>query len=276
LDVRRAPAGDLVGLGRRELIWLAAVVGAGAVGALAGGSPVRADADGRLRQEARPPVTGALAGTDFKRLPGAGRRVALTFDCGGTADGGQEVLGTLESRGVLASFFMTGLFARHSPELARRIADRYPLGNHSMTHPKFNKLSSAQRAQEVALAADAIAEAAGRPADALFRFPFGIRNKGSISEVNRAGYVSVGWTVDSTGWKGASGGASTATVVDRVAKALVPGAIVLLHIGTTGPDDPSTVDATALPRLLDAIEGEGYGFTTLHDFFRPAPGVREG
>lgn len=273
--MRRSQEAGPDGPGRRELMRLAAVAGAGALGVFAGGGPVRA-ATGRWGREPRPPVTGSLAGEDFKRLPGAGRKVALTFDCGGTADGGQEVLETLETRGVAASFFMTGLFARHSPELARRIAAQYPLGNHSMTHPKFNKLSAAQRAREVASAADAIAEAAGRPADALFRFPFGIRNKGSIGEVNAAGYVSVGWTVDSAGWKGASGGASTATVVDRVTKALAPGAIVLMHIGTTSPDDPSTVDVTALPRLLDAIEERGYGFTTLRDFFSPVPGVRKG
>lgn len=186
-------------------------------------------------------------------MPGAGREAALTFDCGGTADGGPEVLETLEARGVPASFFMTGLFARHHPDLTRRIGARYPLGNHSMTHPKLNTLTAAQRSAEVVAAADALAEAAGRPADALFRFPYGIRNKESIGAVNAASYVSVGWTVDSAGWRDTSGGASTAMVVERVTKALAPGAIVLLHIGTTSPDDPSTVDATALPRLLDSI-----------------------
>ncbi|MEU8889615.1 polysaccharide deacetylase family protein [Streptomyces sp. NPDC048442] len=219
-------------------------------------------------------MTGPLAGEDFKRLPGAGRKVALTFDCGGTAGGDRQVLETLEARGVPASFFMTGLFARRNPDLARVIAARYPLGNHSMTHPKFNTLTSAQRSAEVEAAAEALAEAAGRPADALFRFPYGICNKESIGEVNAAGYVSVGWTVDSAGWRGTSGGANTATVVDRVTKALEPGAIVLMHIGTTSASDPSKVDVTALPRLLDAITAQGYGYTTLLDFFRPAPGVR--
>lgn len=43
---------------------------------------------------------------------------------------------------------------------------------------------------------------------------------------------------------------------------LQPGAIVLMRVGSA-PEDYSTVEATALPQLLDAIGARGYGYFTL-------------
>lgn len=249
---------------RQLLLGLAgAAAGATALG-LAGRSTARADtppvrAHGGLP---RPAVTGALAGRDFSSLPITGRQVALTFDCGAAADGAEAILRTLWARRVPATFFMTGRFAANNPALARHIARRYPVGNHSMTHPSFPRITPEQRAEEIRSAADAIETAIGRPSEALFRFPFGLRTRPCITEVNAAGYVPVHWTVNTDGWKGTVAGASTATVIDRTLHALRPGAIVLMHLGST-PEDHSTVDATALPELIDAIRTREYGFTTL-------------
>jgi peptidoglycan/xylan/chitin deacetylase (PgdA/CDA1 family) len=44
--------------------------------------------------------------------------------------------------------------------------------------------------------------------------------------------------------------------------ALQPGEIVLMHIGSN-PDDGSTLDADALPQVIDRISAAGYGFATL-------------
>jgi peptidoglycan/xylan/chitin deacetylase (PgdA/CDA1 family) len=271
MGMRTTPA---VGAGderpaRRELFRLAgAAAGAAALG-IAGHGAARACDRNALSgglPEARPPVTGALAGHEIRSLPGVGQKVMLTFDCGGDAGGAEEVLATLQARRVPATFFMTGRFALDNPALARRIGRRYPVGNHSMTHPSFPGITLQQRAEEVRLAAEIIEEEIGRPSDPLFRFPFGRATRACIAEVNTAGYVPVRWTVDTQGWKGTVGGASTTTVVDRTLRDLRPGAIVLMHVGAT-PEDQSAVDATALPALIDAISARGYGFTTLRDMF---------
>jgi peptidoglycan/xylan/chitin deacetylase (PgdA/CDA1 family) len=47
-----------------------------------------------------------------------------------------------------------------------------------------------------------------------------------------------------------------------VVGSLRPGEIVLMHVGSN-PDDHSTLDADALPELIDALRARGYGFTTL-------------
>ncbi|WP_171166845.1 polysaccharide deacetylase family protein [Streptomyces sp. I05A-00742] len=206
---------------------------------------------------------GRLAGRDFTTLPIAEEKVALTFDCGSGPDGVDAVLAALGTRALPATFFMTGRFASAHAAAARRIAGAYPVGNHSMTHPAFPGLRREQRVEEVRSAAYAIERAVGRPPVPLFRFPFGEVDRESIADVNAEGYTCVRWTVDTLGWKGAAAGVTTDTVVARVLDALTPGAIVLMHVGRTGTADPSTVDATALPHVIEAIAGRGYGFTSL-------------
>ncbi|MFB4298569.1 hypothetical protein [Actinomadura sp. NTSP31] len=80
--------------------------------------------------------------------------------------------------------------------------------------------------------------------------------------MNGLGYVPVGWTVDSLGWQGTSGGQSTARVTARVLAATRPGMIVLMHLGAN-PDDHSTLDAEALPAIIQGLRADGYSFTTL-------------
>ncbi len=95
-----------------------------------------------------------------------------------------------------------------------------------------------------------------------FRFPYGDYNQHAISVVNGAGFVPVGWTVDTLGWKGTSGGITTQTVVNRVVGSLRPGEIVLMHCGSN-PDDHSTLDANALPTVIQRLQARGYSFVTL-------------
>ena len=68
--------------------------------------------------------------------------------------------------------------------------------------------------------------------------------------------------MDTLGWKGSSGGITAQIVADRVLARLQPGEIVLMHIGSN-PNDGTTLDADALPGMIERIRQAGYGFTTL-------------
>jgi peptidoglycan/xylan/chitin deacetylase (PgdA/CDA1 family) len=131
-----------------------------------------------------------------------------------------------------------------------------------MTHPDFTDLTAAQIRTELSNAEAAIRRATGHSSRPLFRFPYGERDARTIRTVNELGYVAVRWTVDTLGWKGTSGGQSTTTVRTRTLDALRPGEIVLMHVGAN-PTDHSTLDADALPGIIDAIRGRGYQFVTL-------------
>ncbi|MCX6498712.1 MAG: polysaccharide deacetylase family protein [Arthrobacter sp.] len=208
------------------------------------------------------PFPAALRGADVEVIPNAGRTVALTFDAGANSAGLPSILQTLGAAGVRATFFLTGTWAGTNPAgVAAIVAAGHRVGNHSMTHPGFTALSDAQIAQQLAGAQAAIT-AAGADSRPLFRFPFGERDARTIAAVNALGYVPVRWTVDTLGWKGTSGGITAQFVADRAVAGLQPGEIVLMHVGSN-PDDGSTLDADALPQLIDRIRQAGYAFTTL-------------
>jgi peptidoglycan/xylan/chitin deacetylase (PgdA/CDA1 family) len=206
-------------------------------------------------------------GQDFTRIPTTSKVVALTFDAGANSAGLASILGTLAREDVDATFFLTGQWAAANPTGVAQIrAAGHRIGNHSMTHPYFTRLSDAGMRQQVL---DAEQTILGRGADPrpLFRFPFGDVNTHAISVVNGVGYVPVRWTVDTLGWEGTAGGISAQVVVNRALGALQPGEIVLMHIGSN-PDDGTTFDADALPDMIDRMKAAGYSFVTLDALFR--------
>jgi peptidoglycan/xylan/chitin deacetylase (PgdA/CDA1 family) len=208
------------------------------------------------------PFPAALAGRDLEVIPGAGPVVALTFDAGGNSAGLPRILQTLASTGVRGTFFLTGSWATSNPAgVAAIVAGGHRMGNHSMTHPGFTGLSDAAIGDQLTRAQQAIQAAGGDPRP-LFRFPFGERDARTIATVNRLGYLPVRWTVDTLGWKGASGGITAQVVADRVLAQLRPGEIVLMHVGSN-PNDGTTLDADALGQIIARIREAGYGFTAL-------------
>jgi len=188
--------------------------------------------------------------------------VALTFDGGADARGAQRIVDTLKAHGVPASFFVTGTFAKANPALIRTLAAIGPVGNHSWDHPHFPTLSDSVVRSQLSRTRDQIAASGGGEARPLFRFPFGESSPHTLALVNAEGYLTVGWTVDSLGWKGTSGGQSVTKVADRVVAARTPGEIVLMHLGGH-PSDNSTLDADALPTIITRLRAAGYSFVTL-------------
>lgn len=208
-------------------------------------------------------VPASLLGKDLERIPTSKKVVALTFDGGASDDAVDAILATLAAKKVPATFFLTGDFAVQFPGASKAIANAgQRLANHSMTHPYFTDLTASAIRDEIRSAEAEIHSAAGASPRPFFRFPFGDRDTRTIKAVNDAGYVPIRWTVDTLGWKGTSGGQSVDTVIDRVLGALQPGEIVLMHVGAH-PTDHSTLDADALPKLIDLIRAEGYTFVSL-------------
>lgn len=208
------------------------------------------------------PFPEPLLGQDITSIPGAGKQIALTFDGGANAAGLQSILSTLERENVRATFFLTGTWAAANPDgVARIVASGHRLGNHSMTHPAFTQLTDPMIADEIGRAESAIVAAGGSPRP-FFRFPFGDRDARTINTVNGLGYVPVRWSVDTLGWQGTSGGMTRESVLQRVLGGLQPGGIVLMHIGSN-PDDGSTLDADALPLVIEGTRSAGFGFVTL-------------
>lgn len=207
-------------------------------------------------------------GRDWETLPTTWPVVALTFDGGASNTGVDRILSTLRTKGVPATFFVTGDFARRYPDAVRAMAaDGHPVGNHSMTHPGFTTLTADQIRSELSRAEAQIVPLTGKAAKPLFRYPLGDRNATTTTVVNGAGYVPFRWTVDSLGWQGTAGGRTPAWVCQRVLATVQPGQVVLMHVGAH-PTDGSTLDADALACIIDGTRARGYGFFTLDAFAR--------
>ena len=229
--------------------------------------PGRTPAPTPTRSPARPSPDGCTLaaeyrGQDVEVAPATSRTAVLTFDGGASSTGVAPVLSTLAAKHAAATFFLTGDFVRRHPSATREISAAHPVGNHTDTHPDLTTLSSTRVVDEIRKGAAAIRSGTGRPPGPWFRFPYGARDARTIDLVNDECAVAVRWTVDSLGWKGTSGGMTTAKVRDRVLAAARPGMIVLLHVGAN-PDDGTTLDAAALPAIIDGLRAKGYTFVTL-------------
>ncbi|MGC5585221.1 polysaccharide deacetylase family protein [Ornithinimicrobium sp. W1665] len=211
-----------------------------------------------------PAVTvGAWAGLDVEAFDTDRAVVALTFDGGASDAALSSILGTLAQEGVPATFFVTGDFARAYPGGVTAIARAgHPVGNHSDTHVSFPDSTNAQIHDQLVRADAAISALTGRATAPLFRFPFGDRTPLDVEVVNAEGYVPIRWTVDTLGWQGTSGGITTAVVRERVRDTARRGQVVLMHVGAH-PEDGSTLDADALPGMIEDLRAMGYGFTTV-------------
>jgi peptidoglycan/xylan/chitin deacetylase (PgdA/CDA1 family) len=196
-------------------------------------------------------------------MPTSAKVVALTFDAGANGDGVTSILATLQAKGAVGTFFLTGAFTRQFPDLATAIATAGErIGNHSVDHPHLPTLSDSQVGEEVLGASASIRAATGQDPAPFFRFPYGDSDSRTLADLNGLGYVAIGWTVDTLGWEGTSGGITSAEVLSRAVGALQPGEIVLMHVGSN-PTDGSTLDAQTLPAMIDAMRQAGYSFVTL-------------
>jgi peptidoglycan/xylan/chitin deacetylase (PgdA/CDA1 family) len=204
----------------------------------------------------------SLKGTELTRLATTSNLVALTFDAGANADGVPSILDSLQRTCTPATFFLTGTWADQFQSQARQIATRYPVGNHTWSHPHLPTLPDAAVRDQLLRGEQAIQGATRYQPRPMFRFPFGERDARTLGIVNGLRYASIRWTVDTLGWKGTSGGQSTQTVVARVLANLQPGEIVLMHVGSH-PTDHSTLDADALPTVIAELKRRGYRFVTI-------------
>lgn len=239
----------------------------------AAGSPAPRDRAGSLRAGAGTPscqVPARFRGQDVTRLPVSDKVIALTFDAGANADGVPAIRRTLREKDVRATFFLTGTFVRTFPVKSARIGRQYLVGNHSLTHPDLTTLSDRAVQRQVREAERLILAATGQDPRRFFRFPYGANTAHTVELLNALCYVPFRWTVDTLGWKGTSGGMTAQKVLDRVLAGAVPGAVVLMHVGSN-PHDGTTLDADALPAVIERLRARGFAFVPLSRVMSAVP-----
>jgi cellulose synthase/poly-beta-1,6-N-acetylglucosamine synthase-like glycosyltransferase/spore germination protein YaaH/peptidoglycan/xylan/chitin deacetylase (PgdA/CDA1 family) len=191
--------------------------------------------------------------------------IALSFDDGPDPRFTPQILDVLKVRHVPAAFFVTGLVANAHPDLVRReYAEGHEVGNHSYTHPHFDRISHAQLLVELNLTARLLESLLGART-LLFRPPYGIDHQPETAEEvellpvpQSMGYVIVGSRIDPHDW-GEPGGAPPPGPAELARRVLEgarrgDGHIALLHDG--GGDRAATV--AALPAIIDGLRAQGF------------------
>jgi peptidoglycan/xylan/chitin deacetylase (PgdA/CDA1 family) len=186
--------------------------------------------------------------------------LALTFD-DGPSESTPALLRLLETHKVRATFFMCGANVRRLPGIAQEVAAAgHEIGNHTETHSRFDFKSPDFIYQEIAVAQEAIHNAAATT-PRLFRAPYGVRWFGLRDAQERLGLTGVMWTVIGRDWT-----LSAQPIADRLLNGVANGGVLCLHDGraiNSAPDIGNTIEAVriALPRLLE----RGFSFQTATD-----------
>jgi peptidoglycan/xylan/chitin deacetylase (PgdA/CDA1 family) len=185
--------------------------------------------------------------------------VMLTFDAGADRGYAEDILDILAEQHILASFGITGQWARANPEMVRRMAaDGHLVFNHTLDHRSFTGvsdslggLSAAARRAELEQADAIIAPLIGHSTRPNYRLPYGDDDARVAADVQPAGYThKIGWSVDSQGWRGLQ----STDIVERCLRLAAPGAVYVLHVGH------ESQDAIALPQIIGGLRERGYTF----------------
>ncbi|MBX3096725.1 MAG: polysaccharide deacetylase family protein [Fimbriimonadaceae bacterium] len=183
------------------------------------------------------------------------RSIALTFDDGPDPRFTPGILDELKKRNMKATFFVLGWRVERYPALVKRIFDEgHTVANHTRMHPA--RPDQARATEEVKSTSEAIKKACGKY-PTLFRPPYGIRDSWTARIAKGEGMASVIWTISSADTQTKD----TKTIFDNVTKTPSNGDIILMH-------DIHEHTASAIPRILDELDHQGWNCVTLDKLFR--------
>ena len=170
----------------------------------------------------------------------------------------------LREHGARATFFVVGLHVDARPEVVRRVVDEgHELGNHTYDHvDASHERDDGVLREQIARTSAAIERAVGS-APRLLRPPYG-KDVARVARLGRALgleptvlWSAQGWDWDTT---------PAEEIETLVLRDCAPGGIVVLHDGVPprGGTDRGPMLA-ALPRILDALERDGYEVVTVSE-----------
>jgi len=195
----------------------------------------------------------------------AAHQVAITFDDGPDGTWTPQILDTLRSRGVSATFFVIGRNVEaHIPLMRRIVKEGHLVGNHTFTHPNLALTSNFMTKLELD-ANQRLLEAILNRRSLFFRPPyFGDAEPTTNDELvpveiaSKRGYVTVGLHIDAEDWQPISAHQIIANVLDQryyggQLTGRTGGNVVLLHDG--GGNRSQTVKALGL--VIDSLRAHG-------------------
>ena len=196
----------------------------------------------------------------LRRVKGAGKKVALTFDDGPCPQWTEKYLQVLREHQVKATFFMIGTQVEAQPHLVKAVLEEgHEVGNHSWQHGYMAKMSAQALQEDFSRARSSLEKAGVKPR--YFRPPYCSYSPAVLSLAEKEGQLVVLWDVDTRDWTRPS----PQVIVDNVLNNVQEGSIILFHEGK-----PGTLEA--LPRVIKELKVRGYEMVTLSQLMAAAEG----
>ncbi|MFC0334174.1 polysaccharide deacetylase family protein [Paenibacillus sepulcri] len=189
--------------------------------------------------------------------PSEGKKVALTFDDGPDSIATPKILDILKKNNIKATFFIIGTQAKAHPDMVRRIEkEGHAIGNHSWSHPHFDKIPTEEALKQIDDAQEELKSIVGYY-PSIVRPPYGALSKEEEKAIHGKGMDIIDWSVDTTDWSGAP----TDEIMTLIHKELYPGGIILQHC--SGGKDHLSNTIEALKQLIPDLTNQGYTFVTV-------------
>ena len=172
----------------------------------------------------------------------------------GGADDISDIINTLESNEVKATFFTVGDWAKKYPDAVKALdVAGMEIGNHSYDHKHVNKVSYGENLEDMTKCNELIESITGEKVR-FYRGPYGEYNNTIIQVAGELNMRVIQWNIDSLDYKGLAG----AEMCSRIKKNLREGSIILMHNDTK-------YTASSLQQIIDTIRNEGYEIVPLDE-----------
>lgn len=146
-----------------------------------------------------PAAARVLDGQAIMRQAGNANMCAVTFD-DGPSQYTAQLLDSLQSEGIRATFFVLGRQVERHPDLIRRmVAEGHEVGSHSYSHPNFRKLSPEEQWWQLSTTVNLLRDLGVTPLN--FRPPYGKYSDITTALANDLKLSIVLWSSDSQDWK---------------------------------------------------------------------------
>ena len=220
------------------------------------------------------------------------RIIALTFDAGSGSNGADSLIDIITGRGLHLTFFLTGAFIRHYPEIVKRLMEnRQEIGNHTYNHPSLTTWSENSRndlrdyvdrgfiLNQLQRTDSLYYELTGAHMHPYWRAPFGEYNKEILGWAALAGYKHIGWSpgCDTRDWVIDTNSPlylSSTQIYEKLMHmeeaGKLKGAIILMHLNSERKSDPLY---RTLPRIIDELSRRGYQIMTISELLSNTPNV---
>ncbi len=176
-------------------------------------------------------------------------KICITFDSAYINSKTYKILDILDKYDAKCTFFMTNKFIKDNPEQVKEISKRgHEIGNHSSTHPDFNKIDVERIYTEISTCHNSIKELLDIDM-CLFRYPYGSFSKLNLPIVHSLGYYPIQWNFDTFDWKN-DGYEALSNRIKKNEKKIVGGSIILFHNGADYTPD-------VLPELFEMLQRKG-------------------